>query len=123
MCGPPVQYTKYLHALTTAGATSSLCKNITRNNKREWQLGISRVDERDLQLLGISRVYERDLQLLGISRVDKRVRVAESRETTNVIFRDTTSKFFSVIFFNLFYGQKGMIANKYTICSFKIDIV
>ena len=53
-------YTKYLHALTTAGATSSLCENITRNNKREWQLGFSRVDECDLQQLGISRVDESD---------------------------------------------------------------
>ena len=72
MCGPPVQYTKYLHALTIAGATSSLRENITRNNKCEWELGISRVDEYDLQQL-------------WISRVNKRVRVAEPRETTNVI--------------------------------------
>ena len=57
-----------------AGATSSLCENITRNNEHEWELGISRVDERDLQQLGISRVNER-------------VRVAESQETTNVISR------------------------------------
>ena len=81
-------YTKYLHALTTAGAMSSLCENITRNNKREWQLGILRVKKRDRE--SSSRNEERNLQQLGISRVDKRDRVAEFRETTNVIFRDIT---------------------------------
>ena len=68
-------YTKYLHALTTAGAMSSLCENITRNNKRERQLGISRVDKRDRETS--SRNDECDLQQLGISRVDERDRVTE----------------------------------------------
>ena len=71
-------YTKYLYAPTTAGEMSSLCENITINNERERQLGISRVNKRDRETS--SRNDERDLlQQLGISRVDKRDRVTEFR--------------------------------------------
>ena len=86
--GPPVQYTKHLHALTIVGVMSAQCENITRNNKREWDLEISRIVERDLQLLGLLRVIER-------------IWVATSRETTNVISSSPGSQESS----NVYAGQ------------------